>query len=117
MMTKPVNGHAAIALERPPVTFPSKGTGIADSLSPSQVRNFTDCAFRWSQKHMLGIPDPPTSNLALGTAVHQPITANFREEISTKEDLETEGVVALFRNVWNEQQLAEQAELAAESES
>src|SRR5882724_10692898 len=100
---KPVNGHAAIALELPPATFTST-TGIADSLSPSQVRTFIDCGFRWFNKVVLGIPDPPTSQLAIGTSVHQATGANFREKISTKEDLETEGVVALFRNSWNEQQ-------------
>jgi hypothetical protein len=103
MMPKPVNGHAAITLDLPPATFTST-TGIADALSPSQVRSFTDCAYRWFNKYVLGEPDPPTSALALGTAVHQPIAANFREKIESKADLETEGVVALFRNAWNEQQ-------------
>lgn len=104
MTPKPVNGHAAITMDVPPATFTSKSTGIADSLSPSQVRTFTDCAYRWFQKYLLGEPDPPTSALSGGTAVHAAIAGNFRYKLEEKRDLETEGVVALFRESWNEQQ-------------
>jgi RecB family exonuclease len=105
MTPKPVNGHAAIAIDFPEARIVAPpSTGIADSLSPSQVRNFTDCAFRWFQKYVLGYPDPPTSNLALGTAAHAAIAVNFREKIETKQDLETEGVVGIYRNAWNEQE-------------
>jgi RecB family exonuclease len=104
MMPKPVNGHAAITLDLPPATFTSKSTGIADSLSPSQVRTFTDCAYRWFNKYLLGEPDPPNAALAGGTSVHHAIAANFRYKLEEKRDLDTEGVIGIFRESWNEQQ-------------
>jgi hypothetical protein len=41
--------------------------------------------------------------LALGLAVHQALEVNFREKIETQEDLETTGVVIVFREAWMEQ--------------
>jgi hypothetical protein len=101
------NGHAAgcvsIALPAPALKS-TEGTGVADALSPSQVRAFTDCPAKWFFKYPLGLPDPPTSSLALGTAVHAAIDANFRHKLEEKQDLEPEGVVGLYRNAWGEQQ-------------
>jgi CRISPR/Cas system-associated exonuclease Cas4 (RecB family) len=39
----------------------------------------------------------------LGLAVHQALEVNFREKIQTREDLETTGVVCVFREAWMEQ--------------
>ena len=79
---------------------PGESTGLADALSPSQVRNFIDCGARWYYRSLLFLPDPPNSNLALGTATHEALAENFRQKIDTHQDLPTEGVVALFRDSW-----------------
>lgn len=102
------NGHAAtvsMELPAPAATAPAAApeTGLADALSPSHVRTWSDCPAKWYFKHGLRLPDPPTSSLAVGTAVHAPIAANFRYKRESKQDLETEGVVALFRQAWAEQ--------------
>jgi hypothetical protein len=39
----------------------------------------------------------------LGLAVHQALEVNFREKLETREDLETTGVVCVFREAWMEQ--------------
>jgi CRISPR/Cas system-associated exonuclease Cas4 (RecB family) len=75
-------------------------TGSADVLSPSQVRSFMDCQMRWWFKYGLKVPDPATGNLALGRAVHAALGENFAQKVDTREDLPTEGVVALFREAW-----------------
>jgi hypothetical protein len=77
-------------------------------LSPTQVRTFLNCSARWWFKYGLDEPETKNSALALGSAVHQALEANFREKVSTKEDLDALGVVALFRDAWHEQ--SQQAE-------
>jgi hypothetical protein len=83
-------------------------------LSPTQVRTFLNCSARWWFKYGLSIPETKNSALALGSAVHQAIELNFREKVTTKEDLDTLGVVAIFRDVWHVQ--AQQAEFRADED-
>ena len=75
-------------------------TCSAEVLSPSQVRSFMDCQMRWWFKYGLKVPDPATANMALGRAVHSALGENFAQKVDTREDLPTEGVVALFREAW-----------------
>src|SRR5579863_4448750 len=72
-----------------------------DVLSPSQVSNLMDCAYRWYAKYVLELPDPLTGNLALGRAVHTALAENFSQKRETKVDLPVTGVVARFREAWN----------------
>ena len=78
-------------------------TDPAPVLSPSQVRCFFDCPARWWFKYGLRLPERKNSSLALGLAVHQALEVNFREKLETQEDLETTGVVIVFREAWMEQ--------------
>jgi len=87
-------------------------TDPARVLSPSQVRCFFDCPARWWFKYGLQLPERKNSSLALGLAVHQALEVNFREKIETREDLETTGVVCVFREAWMEQ--VPQTEFAAD---
>ena len=93
-----------VALTRLPATGPLVvKTDPAPVLSPSQVRCFFDCPARWWFKYGLQLPERKNSSLALGLAVHQALEVNFREKIETHEDLETTGVVIVFREAWMEQ--------------
>jgi hypothetical protein len=87
----PANGSLAATTDPAPV------------LSPSQVRCFFDCPARWWFKYGLQLPERKNSSLALGLAVHQALEVNFREKIETREDLETTGVLMVFREAWMEQ--------------
>ena len=79
-----------------------------EALSPSQVRCFMDCQIRWWFKYGLKMPDAPTGNMALGRAVHSALCENFAQKVDTREDLPTDGVVALFREAWaNEREQTE----------
>jgi len=71
-----------------------------EKLSPSQVRCFMDCQVRWWFKYRLRYPDSPTAKMVLGRAVHAALGANFAQKLETHEDLNTFGVVALFREAW-----------------
>jgi hypothetical protein len=75
----------------------------APVLSPSQVRCFLDCQARRWFKYGLQLPEGKNSSLALGLAVHQALEVNFREKVETQEDLETIGIVMVFREAWMEQ--------------
>jgi hypothetical protein len=57
-------------------------------------------------RRVLKLPEKRDANRALGSAVHAAIAENFRQKIETKEDLAVEGVVAVFRDRW-QQELAE----------
>src|ERR1017187_6728407 len=72
-------------------------TEPAPVLSPSQVRCFFECPARWWFKYGLQLPERKNSSLALGLAVHQALDVNFREKLETQEDLETTGVLMVFR--------------------
>jgi len=94
-----------VALTKMPVTHGALAakTDPAPVLSPSQVRCFFGCPARWWFKYGLQLPERKNSSLALGLAVHQALEVNFREKIETREDLETTGVLMVFREAWMEQ--------------
>jgi hypothetical protein len=94
-----------VALTKLPATngAPAAKTDPAPVLSPSQVRCFFECQARWWFKYGLQLPERKNSSLALGLAVHQALEVNFREKIETREDLETTGVLMVFREAWMEQ--------------
>jgi hypothetical protein len=75
-------------------------SGLAEILSPSQVRSFMDCQVRWWFKYAQKYSDAPTANMALGRAIHAALTSNFAQKIETHEDLPVTGVLALFREAW-----------------
>ena len=72
-----------------------------DMLSPSQVSNLMDCAYRWHAKQVLKMPEPPTPNQILGRAVHAALAANFEQKCETKTDLPVIGVLAVYREAWD----------------
>jgi CRISPR/Cas system-associated exonuclease Cas4 (RecB family) len=72
-------------------------------LSPTQVRTFMNCQVRWYFKYVEDRPDPQTSSLALGKAVHSAVAENFAQKIESKEDLPVTGVLALYRDAWHEE--------------
>ena len=98
----------------PVVAASAPEPGLAKVLSPTQVRTFLGCSARWWFKYGLALPEPKNSALALGCAVHRALEANFREKIQTKQDLDTLGVVALFRTAWQDQ--AQQTEFRDEED-
>jgi RecB family exonuclease len=81
---------------------PSVGATAApgDILSPSQVSSLMDCAYRWYAKHVLKMPESPTSQQILGRAVHAALAANFEQKLDSKVDLPASGVLAVYREAW-----------------
>ena len=52
---------------------------LGERLSPSQVNTFLSCPAKWYFRYALGLAEPPTGTLALGTAFHSVLAANFRQ--------------------------------------
>ena len=86
--------------------LPTRAIGMADVLSPSPVRTFSDCELRWFYEHLLGLPDPPTASIALHNAIRTAPMTNFRYKVESQADMQTEGVVGLFRRAWKQQRTA-----------
>src|SRR5215470_2210034 len=86
--------------------LPTRAIGMTDVLRPSQVRTLADCEVRWFYEHLLGLPDPPTATMALDNAIRSALMTNFRYKIESKADIQTEGVVGLFRRAWKQQRTA-----------
>jgi hypothetical protein len=55
-----------------------------------------DCAYRWHTKHVLKMPEPPTSQQILGRAVHAALASNFEQKCDTRVDLPVPGVLAVI---------------------
>ena len=85
------------------LSLPTRAICMTDVLSPSQVRTFSGCEVRWFYEHLLGLPDPPTATMALHNAIRTALMTNFRYKVESKADIQTEGVVGLFRRAWKQQ--------------
>jgi RecB family exonuclease len=53
-------------------------------LSPSQVDNYLQCAYRWYCASILKLPQPVTVSLAIGRAVHRTITAALADKVQDR---------------------------------
>ncbi len=71
---------------------------VPEVLSPSSVNCFVDCSAKWYYRRVLGLEETRSGALAIGSAVHEAVTANFRQKIDTREDLATEGVRLVARD-------------------
>lgn len=60
--------------------------GLGEVLSPSQVNTFLNCPAKWYFRYLVGLREPATGSLALGTAFHATVAANFRQKVSTHRD-------------------------------
>lgn len=72
------------------MTAAAVDTTLGELLSPSQVNTFLSCPAKWYFRYAIGLREPPTGTLALGTAFHSVLATNFRQKIETKQDLPAE---------------------------
>src|SRR5512136_493838 len=82
-----------LALAVVPKPAPQTALETEIVLSPTQARTFLGCSARWWFKYGLSLPEPKTSSLAFGLAMHRALELNFRQKLETREDLETGGMV------------------------
>ena len=71
-----------------------------DVLSPSSCTQYRRCPAQWRYRHIDHLPDPKTGALLEGSCVHDAITANLRQKISSKKDLAPGAVKELYAKAW-----------------
>ena len=69
---------------------------LGELLSPSQVNTFLSCPAKWYFRYAIGLREPATGTLALGTAFHSVLASNFRQKIETKQDLPADELAESF---------------------
>ena len=89
-------------------------TTLGELLSPSQVNTFLSCPAKWYFHYGLGLVEPATGTLALGTAFHSALAANFRQKIETKQDLPAQELEESFGEAFA--MAAEKAEFREDEE-
>jgi CRISPR/Cas system-associated exonuclease Cas4 (RecB family) len=92
----------------------SEQMGLADVLSPSQVSTFLACPAKWCFKFLLDLRETKTSSLAMGNAVHSPITTALDWKRASGKDVEIGAVDELFEQAWAEE--TDQAEFRDDEE-
>ena len=69
---------------------------LGELLSPSQVNTFLSCPAKWYFRYAIGLREPATGTLALGTAFHSVLASNFQQKIETRQDLPAQEVEESF---------------------
>ena len=69
---------------------------LGEVLSPSQVNTFLNCPAKWYFRYLVGLRERATGSLALGTAFHAAVAANFRQKITTHRDSPLDEMRVLF---------------------
>lgn len=82
---------------------PAPEPGLAEVLSPSQVRTFADCQARWWFKYGVGMADPPTPSLGFGRALHVALETAMRHKKIAGRDLAAPEVIEVFGAVWRDE--------------
>jgi hypothetical protein len=71
---------------------------LGELLFPSQVNAFLSCPAKWYVLYAIDLRGP-RGTLALGTAFHSVLAANFRQKIETKQDLPSDELEESFGEV------------------
>jgi hypothetical protein len=103
------NGHSRNGLNGvPPPPFdghlidpgPPEVPELAGILSPSQMSCFMGCSAKWFFRYAMQLDSPQGSALSIGKAMHSAVRVNFEQKVHTREDLEVEGVLAVYEGEW-----------------
>lgn len=65
-------------------------------LSHAQIKIYLDCPRKWRLRYIDKIREPLTLPMLFGSCFHKAIEYNYRQKISTHEDLATQDVVTFF---------------------
>lgn len=64
--------------------------------SPSSLGMFQRCPEQYRQRYILGVKERPTSNLTLGTSIHNTFEHNLIQKVESHTDLPTDEVVEYY---------------------
>ena len=70
-------------------------------LSVSQVKLYLLCPLKYYYRYIQRLPAPPSSALTLGRSVHAALETNFKQKITTQQDLSLNHVTDAFSTAWD----------------
>lgn len=76
---------------------------VLDHLSPSQISMYRRCPKQWFFRYVKGLIAPPSISLVLGSAYHEAMETNFKQKITSQEDLPLADVQDAFVTSWDHQ--------------
>ncbi len=92
------NAQPTVTLQPTPERAPQNDLGLL--LSPSQVRTFLDCTFKWWAKYGLGLPDPPNGSFVRGRVVHRLVELWYRTRLAGGKP-DVDDLQASFEQIWD----------------
>jgi len=76
---------------------------MIDHLSVSQVKTYLLCPLKYFYRYIQRLPTPPSSELTLGRSVHAALETNFRQKVTTQQDLPLAHVTDAFSDTWEQE--------------
>ena len=76
---------------------------MIDHLSVSQVKLYLLCPLKYFYRYIKRLPAPPSSELTLGRSVHAALETNFRQKVTTQQDLPLSHVTDAFSGAWDQE--------------
>lgn len=85
-------------------------------IRPSSIGTFLDCSVKFNFNSIEKLQVPKALALAFGIAIHKPLEVNYRQKITTKQDITTEQMVDEFDKAFEtETETVEQEQYQEES--
>lgn len=76
---------------------------MIDHLSVSQLKLYLLCPLKYFYRYIQRLEAPPSSELTLGRSVHKALEMNFRQKITTLQDLPLTHVTDAFSDAWEQE--------------
>ena len=81
---------------------------ILDHVSHSQINMWQRCPKQWEYRYVGGLKVPPSGALVLGGCYHKALEGNFRQKVTSREDLPVDSCLDMFSDSWNERLSSEE---------
>ncbi len=81
---------------------------ILDHVSYSQLDMWQRCPKQWEYRYVHGLKIPPSGALIEGRCYHETLEKNFRQKVSSQEDLPLDDWLDIFSTVWDATLLGEE---------
>ena len=74
---------------------------MINHLSVSQVKLYLLCPLKYFYRYIQRLPAPPPSEVTLGHSFHTALETNFRQKITSQQDLPLTHVTDAFSDAWD----------------
>ena len=81
---------------------------MLDHVSHSQINMYLRCPRQWKYRYIDGLKSPPSGPLIVGSAYHTALEGNFKQKVSSMEDLPVADCLDLYSDAWENRLLEEE---------